>query len=195
MVTVTVNVASANDAPRFALGITALPSQTATENVPFALALAPFFVDPEGSPLTFAVTGLPPGLTATPAGVIGGMPTLNLAVGTFTVNVAVSDGQSQFIAPFTLLVLAAGRTDLAVSATAAPSPALINQPVTWTFAIDNRSPVENVGNLTLQVVFSGPPSLVVTPGPRCTAAPQAGGTTVSCTAGPVAASGGDRRDA
>ena len=129
-------------------------------------------------------------MTATPAGVIGGMPTLNLAVGTFTVNVAVSDGQSQFIAPFTLLVLAAGRTDLAVSATAAPSPALINQPVTWTFAIDNRSPVENVGNLTLQVVFSGPPSLVVTPGPRCTAAPQTGGTTVSCTAGPVAASGG-----
>ena len=190
VVTVTVNVASANDAPRFAPGITALPSQTATENVPFALALAPFFADPEGSPLTFTVTGLPPGLTATPAGVIGGMPTLNLAVGTFTVNVAVSDGQSQFIAPFTLLVLAAGRTDLAVSATAAPSPALINQPVTWTFAIDNRSPVENVGNLTLQVVFSGPPSLVVTPGPRCTAAPQAGGTAVSCTAGPVAASGG-----
>ena len=187
VVTVTVNVASANDAPRL-LGA-ALPSQTATENVPFALALAPFFRDPEDSPLTFAVTGLPPGLTATPAGVIGGMPTLNLAVGTFTVNVAVSDGQSQFTAPFTLVVLAAGRTDLALSATAAPSPALINQPVTWTFAIDNRSPVETVGNLTLQVVFSGPPSLVITPGPRCTAAPQAGGTAVSCAAGPVAASG------
>ena len=169
VVTVTFNVASANDAPRFAPGIAALPSQTATENVPFALALAPFFADPEGSPLTFTVTGLPPGLTATPAGVIGGTPTLNLAVGTFTVNVAVSDGQSQFTAPFTLLVLAAGRTDLAVSATATPSPALINQQVTWTFAIDNRSPVENVGNLTLQVVFSGPPSFVVTPGPRCTA--------------------------
>ena len=48
VVTVTINVASANDAPRFAPGITALPSQTATENVPFALALAPFFADPEG---------------------------------------------------------------------------------------------------------------------------------------------------
>ena len=81
-------------------------------------------------------------------------------MGTFTVNVAVSDGQSQFTAPFTLLVLAAGRTDLALSATAAPSPALINQPVTWTFTIANSSPVETVGNLTLQVVFSGPPSFV-----------------------------------
>ncbi len=189
VVTVTFNVASANDAPRLAPGIVALPSQTATENVPFALALAPFFADPEGSPLTFTVTGLPAGLAATPAGVLGGTPTLNAAVGTWTVNVAVSDGQSQFTAPFTLLVLAAGRTDLAVSATATPSPALINRQVTWTFTIDNRSPVENVGNLTLQVMFSGPPSLVVTPGPRCTATPQTGGTAVACAAGPVAASG------
>ena len=191
VVSVTVNVVSANDAPRFAPGVTALPSQTATENVPFALALAPFFADPEGSPLTFTLAGLPAGLLlATPAGVIGGAPTLNVAAGPSTINVAVSDGQSQFTAPFTLLVLAAGRTDLAVSATATPSPALINQPVTWTFAVDNRSPVESVGNLTLQVVFSGPPSFVVTPGPRCTAAPRTGGTTLTCAAGPVPPSAG-----
>ena len=46
--------------------------------------------DPEGVPVTFSATGLPPGLTLTPGtGAIGGTPT---TAGTYTVTVTVSDG-------------------------------------------------------------------------------------------------------
>src|SRR5436190_3920760 len=46
--------------------------------------------DPEGSPVTFSATGLPPGLTLTPStGAIGGTPT---TAGAYTVTVTVSDG-------------------------------------------------------------------------------------------------------
>ena len=187
--TVTLNVGSVNDPPRFATGVTAIPNQTATENVALApLSLAQFFVDPEASPLTITVTGLPAGLSATPAGVIAGTPAV-AATGTFTVNVTVSDGQSQFPSTFTMVVLGAGRTDLALSAAAAPSPAVVNQPVTWTFTIDNRSPVETVANLSLQVAFTGLATFVATPTAGCTATPQADRTTVACTGGPVLAGG------
>ncbi len=86
-------------------------------------------------------------------------------------------------------VLAAGRTDLALSAAATPSPALINQPITWTFTVENRSPVENVANLSLQIVFMGPPSFAITPSTRCVVTPESARTTVACTAGPVLANG------
>ena len=119
---------------------------------------------------------------------IGGTPSL-ATTGTFTVNVVVSDGQNQFPSSFTMGVLAAGRTDLALNAAAAPSPALLNQPVAWTFTVANRSPVENVGNLSLQIVFVGPASFAVSPTTRCIATPASDRTTVVCTAGPVLASG------
>jgi len=55
--------------------------------------------DPESAPLTFSATGLPPGLTVTPAtGIITGAPT---QAGTFSVIAKVSDGTLSVSVPFT----------------------------------------------------------------------------------------------
>jgi hypothetical protein len=184
--TVTINVRNAP--PRFATGLTAIPEQTATENVPFTANLATYFVDPEGAPLTFTVTGLPPGLTAAANGTISGTPPVTTGVGTFPVNVVVSDGPNQLAASFTLRVLAAGRTDIAVTVTAAPSPALLNQPIAWTFTVENRSQVENVGNVSLEATFAGPGPFPVTAAAPCSVAPQADRTTMTCSPiGPIPA--------
>jgi hypothetical protein len=186
--TVTINVRNAP--PAFAPGITAIPDQTATENVPFTANLATFFVDPEGAPLTFTVTGLPAGLTADANGSISGTPSVAAGVGTFPVNVVVSDGPNQLTATFTLQVLAAGRTDIAVTAVASPSPALLNQPIAWTFTVENRSSVENVGNVSLEATFVGPGAFTVTAAAPCIVTPQSDRTTMVCTPiGPFLAGG------
>jgi hypothetical protein len=184
--TVTINVRNAP--PAFAPGITAIPDQTATENVSFTADLATYFVDPEGAPLTFTATGLPAGLTPAANGTISGTPSVATGVGTFRVDVIVSDGTNQLAAAFTLRVLAAGRTDIAVTATASPSPALLNQPITWTFAVENRSSVENVGNASLEATFVGPGAFPVTAAAPCIVTAQGDRTTMTCAPlGPILA--------
>jgi hypothetical protein len=185
----TATITVRNAPPRFAQGVTVVPDQTATENVAFTTDLAPFFVDPEGAPLTFAMTGLPPGLSAATNGTISGTPTITAGIGTFTVNVIVSDGPNTFPTTFTMRVLSAGRTDLALTATATPSPALVNEQIAWTFKVENRSTVENVRAISLEAVFAAPAALPITAPANCTVTPQADRTTLACTAGPVAAGG------
>ena len=61
--------------------------------------------DPEGLPVTFSVTGLPPGLTLTPStGAIGGTPT---TAGTYSVTATVSDGALTASLTFTWTIQAA----------------------------------------------------------------------------------------
>lgn len=63
-------------------------AQTGTVGVPASLALSAS--DPDGQPLSFSATGLPPGLVMSPTtGVISGAP---LAPGGFSVQVTVADG-------------------------------------------------------------------------------------------------------
>jgi VCBS repeat-containing protein len=67
---------------------------------PPSIDVTDYFVDPEGNPLTYTATGLPPGLTITPAGVISGTLTKDASQGstqgqppgTYVVEVFASDG-------------------------------------------------------------------------------------------------------
>ena len=80
----------------------ALPeNQKSPVNYPVAYALSGF--DPEGQPLTFSATGLPPGLSIDrPSGVISGSAT---TLGSYDVTVTVSDGELSTAASFTWVVV------------------------------------------------------------------------------------------
>jgi hypothetical protein len=75
--------------------------------------------DPDGDPLTFGATGLPAGLTISPAGVVSGSPT-SPAVGTHTVQVNATDGELSSSASFTWTVTAADSGPAAPTALVAP---------------------------------------------------------------------------
>ena len=192
---VTITVAAVNDPPKPVNPAPgpAVPDQTAAEALPFTLNLAPFFMDPEADPISFpTVANLPSGLTATPAGLISGTPTLQSVreCDKGVVDLTVSDGKGQLLTKFCLRVLKAGRTDLALGVSAAPTPAVINQPVVWTFVIENKS-LQPVANVSLSAVFSGgvPFTLPPSPAQGCMATPQGNQTALGCTGGPVPGNG------
>ena len=58
----------------------------------FNLSLAGSASDADGDPVTFAATGLPPGITLSPAGLLSGSPT-TASGSPFTVTVTVDDGR------------------------------------------------------------------------------------------------------
>ncbi len=93
---VTITVTATNDAPTVA---TPIPSQSENDGSPVNLPVAGNFTDLDGDPLTFTATGLPAGLTISPAGVITGTIDKNAsqggpnADGIYTVTVTASDGQ------------------------------------------------------------------------------------------------------
>ncbi len=180
-----VTVVSVNDAPV----ATAIPNQIATENVFFTLALAPFFTDAESNPLSFAATGLPPGLTIEAAtGVVSGTPTLGTSVGMFAATVTVSDGASPTTAALNITVLRAGRTDLEARISVTPNPAAINTPATWTLGVRNNAPLVNVGSITLKAVFVGavPFTFDAPSHSGCTVVPLPDRTEIDCVLGPLA---------
>jgi hypothetical protein len=168
-----------------------IPLQVATENAPFTLALAPFFTDPESDPLSFAATGLPPGLAIDSAtGVVSGIPTLGTSVGEYAVGLTVSDGINQTPAVLNLSVLRAGRADLDAAISVTPNPAAINTLVTWTLAVKNNAPLVTVGSIALKGVFVGAaPFTFDTPSHAgCTVVPMTDRTEIDCVLGPLAGS-------
>ncbi len=94
--TVTVTVNSINDAP---VVDTPLPAQNGVDSAPVSIPVTGNFSDLDGDTLTFTATGLPPGLTISPAGVISGTLAPGAsqggpaADGIYTVSVTASDGK------------------------------------------------------------------------------------------------------
>ena len=81
--------------------LTQPPNQSSVQHTNVTLALAA--TDPEGAPLIFSATGLPPGLSINSAsGVIAGTVT---TVGSYTVNASVSDGALTASRTFTWVVV------------------------------------------------------------------------------------------
>jgi large repetitive protein len=92
--TLTVTVTPVNDAPV----ATPIPPRNTADGATIAIPVAPNFSDVDGNALTFAATGLPPGLTINPTtGVISGTIAPNAsqggANGVYTATITVSDGQ------------------------------------------------------------------------------------------------------
>ena len=93
--TVSVTVNSINDAPTVD---TPLPAQSGVDSAAVSIPVAGNFSDLDNDTLTFTATGLPPGLSINPAGVITGTLTLGASQGgpnsdgIYTVSVTASDG-------------------------------------------------------------------------------------------------------
>jgi VCBS repeat-containing protein len=174
--------------------IAPIPEQTATETTPFDLDLAPFVTDSdtEADSLTFAATaGLPPGVTLSAAGRLAGTPETGSSVGTHTVRFTVADEENTVPAQLRLVVLPAGRVDLAITMSASPNPVTLETPATWTLTVANRAPQVEAPGATIEATFAGEvPFLFDAPPPSsgCTLASAGEQSTLSCTLGRIAGS-------
>jgi VCBS repeat-containing protein len=172
--------------------ISPIPEQTATESTPFELDLATFVRDPDtaAGSLTYAATaGLPEGLVLSPAGRISGAPQIGASVGTHTVRFTVSGGGTPVPGQFRLVVLPAGRVDLAISMSASPNPITIDAPTTWTLTVTNRAPQVQAPGASVDATFAGEVPFRFDPPPAgsgCTLAPSGDETRVTCSIGPLA---------
>jgi len=108
-------------------------NQTASVSVSVGLNIVAS--DPDGNPLTYSATGLPPGLAiGTNVGFISGTPT---AAGTYNVSVTVSDGLANASANFiwTVSDLAA----LVLNPMPSQTPRLTNSAATYTASTQNAN--------------------------------------------------------
>ena len=106
-ITVSVNN-NTNRAPT----LTQPANQTSPEGSAASVALAAS--DPDGNPLTFSATGLPPGMVInTASGLISGTPTFTSA-GTYSINATVSDGSLSESRTFSWTVINTNRAPVLV---------------------------------------------------------------------------------
>ena len=172
--------------------IKAIPEQTATEGAAFDFDLTTFVTDPDtpAGSITYAATGgLPPGMALSGTGRLSGTPTLGSSVGRYTVQFNVADATNRVPGQLVLNVMTAGRIDLAVTLSAAPTPVPLDAAATWTISIANRAANVVAPGVSLEAIFNGDVPFrfdaVTTAG--CTATPSGNQTTLTCTLGPVAA--------
>ena len=87
-----------------------------------------------------------------------------------------------------VVVIAAGRIDLAVTLTAAPTPAALDAPVTWTITIANRAANVVAPGVALDALFVGDVPFHFNPPTTagCTATPTGNQTALLCTLGSLA---------
>jgi VCBS repeat-containing protein len=180
-------VRGVDDAP----SIRSIPEQTATEGSAFDLDLAAFVTDSDTAPaeLKFAnARGLPRGLALSAAGRLTGTPEVGASVGTHTVTFTVSDATTPMPGQLKLVVLAAGRVDLAVSMSVAPNPVTLDAAATWTLTVANRAAQVEANGATLEALFVGDvPFLFDAPGtPGCTITPSGNQNRLSCTLASIA---------
>ncbi len=138
--TLTITITGTNDVPV----AEPLPDHGNFEGDDIVIDLSGFFSDPDGDPLTFAASGLPPGLTIDPlTGIITGTVSVGAATnGPYLVTVTVSDGNGGLITmTFTYVVDVVPSGIVEPPATPGVTPPLvespmpeINQPVTETIS-------------------------------------------------------------
>jgi VCBS repeat-containing protein len=184
-----ITVENVDNAP----SIRAIPEQTATEGTPFDLDVASFVTDsdsPAGS-LTYAATAVPPGLLLSAAGRLSGTPQIAASVGTHIVRFTVEDGgnPNPVQGQFRLVVLPAGRVDLAVTMSALPNPVTLETPTTWTLTVTNRAPQVQAPGASLTATFAGEVPFRFDPPPPasgCTITPNGDQNALTCSIGPLA---------
>jgi len=173
--------------------IATIPEQTATEGAPVDIDLAAFVTDSDtpATSLTYALIADPalPGLALSPAGRLTGTPQLGASAGTHTVRFTVSDGTNTVPGQLRLVVVPAGRVDLAVTMSASPNPVTLDTPTTWTLTVTNRAPQVQAPGASLDATFAGevpfrfdPPS----PTSGCTLTPNGDQNRLICALGPLA---------
>jgi VCBS repeat-containing protein len=192
--TVAITITNVEDPPT----IDPIPSQVATENVPFTLNLTTFVKDEDTAAIGLIfgpdpANPLPAWLTLGANGALTGTP-LAANVGDAVVRFTVRDGPAprpSVNGSFNLSVLRAGRADLEISIAVSPNPVALNAPATWTFTIRNNAPTVDVGTVSLEAVFGGEVPLQVDPpaSPGCTVTTAGSETRLTCTLTGVAGGG------
>lgn len=182
-----ITVAGVDNAP----SIKAIPDQHATEAAPFDFDLAPFVADSDTDlgALKFAATsGLPRGLALSAAGRLSGTPAAGDSVGTHAVTFTVADATTKVAGEMKLVVLAAGRVDLAAAVSVTPNPVPLDTPAEWTVTIANRAAQVEASGASLEATFAGDVPFrfdaVGTPG--CTLTPDGDRQMLKCALGPIA---------
>ena len=170
--------------------IKTIPEQTATENSPFDLDLAQFVTDSDtaAASLTYAATsGVPPGLSLSAAGRLSGTPEITSSVGPHTVLFTVKDTGQAVVGQLRLVVVPAGRVDLAVTMSASPNPVTLDTPATWTITVANRAPQVQAQGASLEATFAGEvPFVFDAPPAGCTLTPSGDQTGLTCAIGALA---------
>ena len=186
----TVSVGAVNDAPFL---VTEIPDQNAVENTGFNLNVSGNFDDADNDALRFTATGLPPSGNLQinqNTGVISGTPRLeDTTPATYTVTVTATDPSSQFATDtFVLTISARDRANISLSISAAPSPAMLNDELQWTFTVRNPVGPQAGQNVELDGSFFGEGLNVVVPG-NCTSSGSGVTTNFSCTVGAIPVGG------
>jgi VCBS repeat-containing protein len=181
-----IEVRGVDDAP----SIKPIPEQAATEGSPFDFDLAAYVTDSDtsASNLTYRATrALPRGLVMSPAGRLTGTPEVGASVGTHTVAFTVADATTAVPGQLRLVVLAAGRVDLAASVSVTPNPVTLDAPASWTLTVVNRALVGSNG-ASLEAVFVGdvPFRFDAPATPGCTVTPSGNENRLTCALGPIA---------
>jgi VCBS repeat-containing protein len=185
--TFAIAVAGVDNAP----SIKPIPEQSATEGSSFDFELAAFVTDDDtpAAELKYVATrGLPPGLSLSAAGRLTGTPEVGASVGTHTIAFTVADKTTTVTGQMRLMVLAAGRVDLAATLSVAPNPVTLETPATWTLTIQNRAAQVEANGVSLEAVFVGdvPFRFAAATTPGCTITPSGNENRLSCTLGPLA---------
>jgi large repetitive protein len=165
--TVRVGVGLVNDSPV----ATALPNLANADSSVVSQSIAAAFSDTDGDPLSFSVTGLPPGLTISPEGLISG--TIDRAAsqanaGVYTVTVTASDGNGGAVSRTFVWTV----TNPAPSAANDTATTPEDQPVTIAVLANDSDPDQDPLTITAasspngNVVINPDGTLTFTPAPN-----------------------------
>ena len=159
--TVSITVNAINDSPVVAVAIL---DQIAIEDAAFSLNVSGNFVDADGDPLTFAVSGLPASgnlVLNTVTGVISGTPRFADARDDdpYIVTVTATDNHADTVVPaqaqFELNISALNRANVSLNIAVAPDPAMLNDELSWTMTVRNTVGPQSAANVELVGSFVG----------------------------------------
>ena len=156
--TLTVDVTPVNDVP---LVETPIGAQNAVEASAFNLDVSGNFSDVDGEALSFSVTGLPPSGNLQfdeQTGVFSGTPQIEDADPTsvYDIVVTATDAADTFaIDGFQLTIAALDRANISLVIDVAPTPAMLNDELQWTFTARNPVGPQSGANVVLDGSFVG----------------------------------------
>ena len=159
-VTVTIDVASLNDAPVVAALV---DDQLAIEGTLFSLNVSGNFTDTDNDPLQFTADGLPisDNLIFDPlTGEFSGIPLVEDARDNdpYIITVTATDGDPATISAelsFDLIISALDRANVALDITVAPDPAIVTDQLNWTLTASNFVGPQMATNVVLTGSFVG----------------------------------------
>jgi len=185
--TVTITVVAVNDPPMVLLPI---EDQLGVEGTAFSLAVTANFTDPDGDPLTYIASGLPPSGNLSfngQTGVLSGTPRQEDARDNdpYLIIVTAIDGgpDGDAVDDFALNISALDRANVSLDVIVSPNPAMQNDQLRWTYTVRNTVGPQVAPNVVLNGSFFGT-GLTVTTANACTIlAPVGQVTNFSCVVG------------